>query len=56
MKNPPKKPGGGKPPRPSLMSPLYTSKAQELTKRTVIADKGRDTDGAYRASGRKDAN
>ena len=36
-------------------SPLFTSKRRELEKLEVVADKGRDLDGAYRSKNRKDA-
>lgn len=35
-------------------SPLYTGKRRELEKRTILAQKGRDLDGAMRAKNRKD--
>lgn len=35
-------------------SPMYTSRDRELVKRTVIAQNGRDLDGAYRATRRID--
>ena len=42
---------GEKSPR---VSPLYTSKMRELTKREILAKLGPDSDGAMRAYGRKD--
>ena len=36
-------------------SPLFTSKRRELEKREVIAEKGKDLDGALRVKNRKDA-
>ena len=35
-------------------SPLYTSRAHRAAKTTVIKEKGRDSDGAYRAANRRD--